>query len=430
MGKLRKLMKRAIALIGISMFLVLAAYYFHVNGGIRSNIEVLKRNLISEKKESIFNRYHQTLTNLNQTQGRILFVVTEDYEANEDGNEHFDATPNISDLSPDEVKIILIKKPELADRLANKYGIKWTHMVDVGIILLLKHVALISSDPKWNGVYEGVRQYLISTVRSGNDVQLHIHANNMPDGPIKMWSYNKDQNQIIMTNISEKISPKLISWASVFPELGSESQPHSRIGSLLEGKRVLTSLLKPHYPSYDTIFFRAGEWDFGLSEEEINKSFIALMEAGFLADSSISRGVYFEKGFQFGAPINANFYTIKYRNSLGISTRIYEILPVLPKVALGYKSYPITPFTDPKYIKHIYDSLFRRNKQISPGIHIIMEMFHVKSINRFKTYWISLNPEMGDWSKLSYHFRYIKKCCPEIEFVTITEALKIIKEYY
>ncbi len=76
-----------------------------------------------------------TITNSSNEEGRILFVLTEDLEQTGDFP-HQDETPDILDFDPYEIEIDLVKKISFADDIASEYGVKWSHMPDIGSTFL------------------------------------------------------------------------------------------------------------------------------------------------------------------------------------------------------------------------------------------------------------------------------------------------------
>lgn len=406
------------------------------NGGVIRNLGVMKKN-ISHSEGGLYEVFESKSSNLrivdlNEEEGMILFVITEDHETGETSNCHLDNTPDSWDISAYEAKVDLVDKGYLADRIANKYGIKWTHMIDVGsCILTPKYAKEFSGNESWNETYNEVINYLIWSYKNGNDIQLHMHCNSIPDSPNFGYYYDNATDELIWNkSIKETKYPstRYNSWANVYTKLGDEKNPYTRVGSLIRGKSILESILKPYNPDYRVVFFRAGQWDFGDNKDDIKKSFIALGMAGFLGDSSLSSGTYYKQGFRFGSPVGKNVFLVKIKDE-NKTDIVFEILPTVDETAFGYSPYPITPLKDPKLVKNIYESLIDGKERVKPGIHIIMEMYHIGTTNSGTPYWDSSDLNIGDWKKMDYHFKYISKECPKIKFVTISEALDILIEY-
>jgi hypothetical protein len=115
---------------------------------------------------------------------------------------------------------------------------------------------------------------LVETIRRGSDVQLHLHpqwigARRSAD----KWQLNYGQ------------------WAL------SSLAAADISGVLVDGKRYLETLLRPVRPTYRTVLFRAGAFCIEPAEHAIK----GLRDAGFLADSSVSKGLFDPRFYDYRA---------------------------------------------------------------------------------------------------------------------------------
>jgi hypothetical protein len=359
-------------------------------------------------------------------EGRIIFILTEDNEIPKG------ILYGSSILSPYELEVTLVHKLQVCGKIANRYGIKWTHFVDIGSgILLLKWANEVSGNNDWLGIYDIRRDALRRSYECGNDIQLHIHSYNIPYSPDFRWMYDESQNVIYRHKRKKKYRRRTFGgWASQYKEIGTEGDIFTRVGSLIYGKKVLKELLIDKFPEYKVVCFRAGGWDIGDNKEELRKSFVALIKAGIYMDSSITKGAIskvrwltdYGMTFELGAPVDKNVYRINVQEYIG---NIWEVLPVEPNGLVGTIPRYITPLDNPEWIKNIYDSLIDKNGIIKPGIHVIVEMFHIHNIKGYPE-WDNLDERNGELAKLDAHFRYLQKMCPKMEYMTITELYNLL----
>jgi hypothetical protein len=117
-----------------------------------------------------------------------------------------------------------------------------------------------------------IKSQITQMVEDGHDIQLHLHPQwynaYYSDG---VWRLNFDW------------------WRfSSLPYRTNECGTPGRLDLLIEGKRYLEEMIKPIKPEYQCTVFRAGGYNLGL--DDITKA--ALLEAGFLMDSSICPGFF------------------------------------------------------------------------------------------------------------------------------------------
>lgn len=113
---------------------------------------------------------------------------------------------------------------------------------------------------------------LVAAVREGSDVQLHLHPQWLDARPCDgKWQLNFER------------------WAL------SSLDRRAIADSLARGKQYLESLLRPVRPQYRTVLFRAGAFCIEPAANAIG----ALAEAGFLADSSVTKGLYDSRYYDY-----------------------------------------------------------------------------------------------------------------------------------
>jgi hypothetical protein len=373
-----------------------------------------------------------TVLDRKDEEGRILFVITEDLEQTS-GFPHKD--PHIKQLhiTAPELRKDLIDKVRFADDLARKYGIKWTHMLDIGSAFLRpRDLARPGNGKEWTDLFDTLRNSLNQSIANGNDVQLHIHGYSIPGNRLSRQLFDTAKNQVIFTGDKVRVknsNGKNGAWAENFTYVGNNSDWNSRNGSICRGKIELERLFRTTNPSYSTIAFRAGEYEFGDPGDETKKSIIALKLNNILCGSDAYDGSLFNKSFQFFKRIGSNAYLssscdIRTRADSLLNVGILEILPVPQINARDY----IMPIDDWHHVKMNYDLCFDKEK-IRNDVFVIMEMYHlINTNNRYDCDKIKEGYE--DWGRMERHFSEIREHCPKMECVTFSEAIQAYLDRY
>jgi len=392
--------------------------------------------VVYDEKSGQYNNKILSICVNDPDEGSILFVITEDFECTE-GSHIIDSTPNRNDLSVEETEIDLIKKGSLADSIANAHGIRWSHIADLGSAFLrLDWLAEMSQDSGWQRIWHEIKEYYHRSVDSGNDVQLHIHAYNIPGSQNFYQHYDKESNQLVLDSKGYARPKKngdghFGAWANIYSDLGYFNDINSKMGSIFRGIKLYENLLREKNPEYRTLFFRAGEWEFGESREEMCESIIALRKNKILAGSDAYQGKFGKRNFIFNKRIGDNAYFCAFENSRKPAQSLLDIgiLQILPIPNLHHFSH-VRPIDDPFSVKKTYDICFKKNGKIKPGVHILTEMYHINRINFGDKNWDSLNSHYRDWKRLSSHFREISNSADKAKFVTISQAVIDYLDYY
>ncbi len=149
------------------------------------------------------------------------------------------------------------------------HGAKLTVMAEIG--QQWGHRSLGEDQPWARDVAENWDQAMRDVIRRQSDVQLHIHIQWLDSVFESEWKLRT--NNISIADLSE-----------------------DRIGCILRfGKTYLDNLLQPVDPEYECIAFRAGAFALQPSRVVVEK----LIEAGFLCDTSVTKGLYNENLYDF-----------------------------------------------------------------------------------------------------------------------------------
>jgi tetratricopeptide (TPR) repeat protein len=352
--------------------------------------------------------------------GRIFFVLTDDHETSKNASD--------PEISPHVTECDLAAKTYAAQALAEKYSLKWTHLLDAGTAISLpKWAARLS--PIWNQVWRNIKACYRCGLLRGHDHQVHLHLSAVPESYFFCYSHAVPDN--VMFDL-QKRGRQISSWANVVRRYGRPSDPNSRLGSLVHSIKAIGSVMgqpsQPHQP----VLFRAGQWDLGNCTAEREKSLMALRESFFLADSSVTEGYdCTKKPFGFGSCLSRAAY-FNFRNNPEKPAQhlhdagILEVVPIL----LPQGNHPVEPTDDPEVVLAAYRTLLT-NGRVKPGRHLILEIEHLFSLPAPSTSTRSGQslPDV-DWAAMEHHFSTLSSQCAALEGVTATEAIYSWLDYY
>jgi len=365
-------------------------------------------------------------------EGRILLVITEDLEQTGDFP-HNDGTPDTVDNDPYEIRTDLMRKPSFADSLADDYGIKWTHFVEIGSAMLrLKWLQNKNYGQEWDGLWNDMAAYMDKTISGGHDVQLHIHGYHIPHNRLFRQYFDQERKKLLFRGNTPRVRDTdgcHGAWAANFVHLGDHEDPDSRVGSITRGIRLLEGQLVQSRPAYRTVLFRAGEYEFGSGRKEVGKSITALRQNGILADSSAVTASPFSRSFKFHRRIGSNVYFTRSDSTLrrATSLRGIGILELLPVPRLHGHDY-LRPTDAFKHVKHNYEACLK-GERIENRVFVLMQMYHLVNANSAHE-WDRLERDYEDWRKMEAQWRKIRTHCPKIEPVTMTQAVEIFLDRY
>lgn len=353
-------------------------------------------------------------------EGRIVFAITEDHEQTS-------GFGRVAHVTASEAKIELVDKTRLAEALAQRCGVRWSHVVDVGSsVLRLKWAQAQSTLPEWRELWKARRQSLIDTLAQGHDVQLHVHGYNIPGNRLSRQYYDAASQSVRFEGNVTRTGPldgTHGAWAENFMNFGDWADESTRVGSVFAGINLLEGEIHAANPDYQVLFFRAGEYEFGKDRASVAQSIQALRMNQILADSDAHEGSPFRRDFKFFKPPGRNVYytsldSINDRATSLLDIGVLEILPVPEECGHDH----LSPTSDFRNVKRAYDQCFRLGR-VRPGVSVIGEMYHLSSANA-RAQWASLDPDYGDWRRINNQFKAIKAKCPKLECMTVSDVIK------
>jgi tetratricopeptide (TPR) repeat protein len=354
--------------------------------------------------------------------GEVFFVITDDHETALRGL-----------LRAEDARTDLIEKTARVHDISEPLGIRWTHLLDAGTALGLERWAAERSAP-WAALHADLHAAYAQARERRHDLQLHLHLSAFPDSYFFCYRFDaKTQALSFDWDKRDSYFPgrQPDSWASVASALGPGSSPDSRAGSLQAARRELQEMVarpsarfSAELSGYVPVLFRSGQWDFGRTPAEREVSFLALREAGLLADSSASSGGSFaSRTFSFGSPPAAACYFTRRADVTAPARSLQDIglTEVLP-IVMPQGRHAVTPRDDPAPVLHAYRTFLHQGK-VKPGRHIIMEIEHIATLP---------DPASGaaQWRAIERHLRVVSRSCPLLRSRGAAEALESWWDYY
>jgi hypothetical protein len=142
----------------------------------------------------------------------------------------------------------------------DRYGGKLTIMADIGEILRFKEYAERTGDDRFH--WGGIARQMQRAVKTGHDVQLHIHSSYFN----ATWDEAKGY------------------WKQDYAEYDLASLSYERVRDMIrQGKHLLEETCRIAKPDYECYVFRAANWSMQPSPSIVR----ALVDEGFRIDTSV-----------------------------------------------------------------------------------------------------------------------------------------------
>jgi hypothetical protein len=156
-------------------------------------------------------------------------------------------------------ELVVDPTTRMLDQL-DRCGAKLTIMADIGEILKFKEYAEREGDDRFH--WGAISRQLQRAVKTGHDVQLHIHSSYFNAS----WNEQKGY------------------WEQDWAEYDFARLPYERVRSMIhQGKRLLEETCRQVKPDYECFAFRAANWSMQPSANVVR----ALVEEGFRIDTSV-----------------------------------------------------------------------------------------------------------------------------------------------
>jgi|GEM_PF-1539565 len=371
--------------------------------------------------------------------GRIYYVLTEDCETFDGGERtgDYSAMPALlamhnrnNFMDPEEYRWQMVEKPDAMNRIAEKYGAKWTHFWCTSQRAAAEWAACQSSTGRWPEVIE----LLDESIRRGctrHEYAPHIHFGFEPNStllPQPRLLYDEATDGIIPNEFYDPVSNqnhRYHGWDggckghSYVNTLGAFEEEDSKVGSLFRATAFLSRLQRRRRQPHCA---RAGACDFGVGPDDQTTSSIAYVRNGLVASADAgyneSIGVY-PRGRQayFGEPGDIEREISDLSRAGLVQFKAPDFF--LDAVTLDQLT---------AWFERQWDALLLPGGRVAPGVHAIVTFTHAM-VMKGASGRID-DTEGGDFAKLDRHLEDITSRHPELRFGTASEVALEYLDYY
>ncbi|GMA99080.1 hypothetical protein [Pelosinus sp. IPA-1] len=352
--------------------------------------------------------------------GKVFYVMTEDLEPI-DGAGYAKAWGNSDSwLEPEEFRGQMVNKAEAIDKIAERYGAKWTHYIAWPAVKAAEWAAGQSKTGEWPKVVADIKASVLRETQKGHEYGIHFHTDYDPYLPGNVLSYNESVDGLWANHLKH-------GWAHSITTEGDFSDYNSRTGMLYEYQRILDQIAASSSQG-QLLTARAGSFDFGNGSADEAMSTNAFKKAGLWGSSDadgnaggLTSGDYGQEIY-FAAPDDINTPGKDIR-ALGI----VEFRPT-PRQSIAYDSQSAAVMnqkTD-QGMKYFTNS----SGNVKPGIHSIVGFTHAMFMMG-QGDWKSL--EGGQFQALDEHLSYVKNQYASsglLAFGTASELVEAYLDYY
>ncbi len=345
--------------------------------------------------------------------GSVHYLITEDHEVYDERE--------TTELPV--VRTTMLEKSELAEKIANRAGACWTHMVDVGSLGLLEWAAERSQ--AWSELRRECEQHLVDGVAAGNDLGLHVHGFHVPGWKGFVHGFDAASGHVTTDGAFLEASiPERGFWSRGFPALGAADEPETRAWVTWGGVARLEALGRLGDPRFRVTLFRAGSLDYGDSAAERERSTQLLRRLEILADSDVPKPRLYHR------VVSPTPYPVAGDIRVPCAATAMRLLEIRAEFNIESDFLSDVGVIN-RYVDLRLEGLRDDSERPRPGVHVICCMTHDKFINwRMGKRWDSLDPDYGDWRTIGDHLAYLTTRYPEIRFSRPRDAVLAWYDYY
>lgn len=352
--------------------------------------------------------------------GRLFYVLTDDLEPMDSAGYPTRFTGNRNAwLDPEEFRVQLIEKSEAMNRIADRYGAKWSHYIAWPAVVGAEWAATQSRTGAWDAVLADLRASIVREASKGHQYTPHLHMDYDYRLPHTFLSYHEPTDGY-WANHREH------GWAHQIRALGTYEALNSRIGTLFDYLRRLDGILR-EAGAGQQLATRVGSFDFGDTPEEQRLSILAFRSVGLYASSDAHGNV----GGATSAPYGQNLYwtrpdSINQRAERLDQVGIVQFLPT-PARAIMFEGETVAS-ANGKVDEAV--RYYTQEGLVKPGVHSIVAFTHAMFLLGDGD-WRST--EGGAFAVLDEHLAYVREQYVDrglIEFGTSNEMILAWLDYY
>jgi len=349
--------------------------------------------------------------------GKIFYVMTEDLEPI-DGAGYIRGWGNQNSwLDPQEFLVQMVQKPEALDRIADKYGAKWTHYIAWPAVRAAQWAGGQSTTGQWPKVVSAIQGSVVQEAERGHEYGIHLHSDYDPYLPGNVLSYNGAVDGLWANHLKH-------GWAHSVNTEGDFSDYSSRAGMLYDYQRTLDKLVSGSGQG-QLLTARAGTFDFGNGQADEAMSTNAYKKVGLWGSSdadgntgdALTSGEYGHEIY-FAAPDNINAPTTDIAN-----VGIVEFRPT-PKASIAYDSQSALILNEKTDQGMEFFTV--GDTGVRPGIHAIIGFTHAMFIMGQED-WSSTAG--GQFQVIDNHLAYVKQRYVDKGVLQFATASQLVEEY-
>lgn len=349
--------------------------------------------------------------------GKVFYVMTEDLEPI-DGAGYPKAWGNSDSwLEPEEYLGQMVHKSEALNKIAEKYGAKWTHYIAWPAVKAAQWAGKQSRTGEWPKVVSAIEGAVVEGAGRGHEYGIHFHSDYDPYLPGNVLSYNEAVDGLWANHLKH-------GWAHSLLAEGNFTDYASRAGILYNYQCILDKLVSGSGQG-QLLTARAGSFDFGNGSADEIMSTRVYKKVGLWGSSdadgntggSVTAGD-FGKEIYFAAPDDINAPTQDITD-IGV----VEFRPT-PRESIAYDSQSAAIMNGKT--DQGMQFFTAGNQGVKPGIHGIVGFTHAMFVMG-QGDWQST--EGGQFQVLDDHLGYVKQQYVDKGLLNFATASQLVEEY-
>ena len=348
--------------------------------------------------------------------GTLYYVMTEDLEPIDSAGYGTRWGNAGGWLDPEEFRVQIIHKAEALNKIAEKYGAKWTHYLAMPVLRGGEWAASQSTRPNWKQTLADIKTSVTEQSVRGHEYALHLHGDYDPRVSGNLLSYNPVDDGFWANHLKH-------GWAHQYGREGSPDDINTRIGILYDHQTRLSEWVK-YSPEGQPITARTGSFDFGNRPEVEAASLKAYRQTGLWGNSDaggnmdgLSSGGDYGREIYITSPNNINVPLQQLKEPGLVEFRPTPRQPILYDVDSA-------DVMNRKTAEGV--TAFLKDGKIRSGVHAVVGFSHAMLIMG-EPDWRSTTG--GKFQSLSEHLAYLKNNYVAKKLMRFGTAKELVRDY-